>query len=107
MEGGFQNNKGGGETEKGHEDHEEVRGGEEGPGLGGFHLCFVTEAIIALFLRKAKVGKPTHEVGYAVRVNEFGCCGGGISPTLLFAVFQTLLLKIEAFANGGIVKADD
>jgi hypothetical protein len=40
-------------------------------------------------------------------MDEFGCCRRGISPTLLFAVTEAVLLKVEAFAEAGGVEVDD
>jgi len=40
-------------------------------------------------------------------VDEFGCCGRGVPPTLLLAVTEAVLFEIEAFAEGGVVEVDD
>jgi hypothetical protein len=68
---------------------------------------FVTEVSIAPFSRKVKFGKPAKQVGQTVRVNEFSCCWRGVTPTLLFAVTQAVLLEVEALAKGGGVEVDD
>ena len=54
-EGGFENNECDTETKESHECHEQVGGGEEGPGC---HWVFVTEVSIARFRGKGKGGYP-------------------------------------------------
>jgi hypothetical protein len=47
------------------------------------------------------------EVRDTVGVDEFGGCRGGVPPALLLAVTEAVLLKVEAFAEGGGVEVDD
>jgi hypothetical protein len=42
-------------------------------------------------------------VAYASRVNEFGCCWAAIAKTLGLGPFEQRLLKVEAFAECGVV----
>ncbi len=65
LKGGLQDDGYGGETEKGHECHKKVGGGEEGP---GFHGGVVTGVSIAVSQRETRgvnrsrrYGKPSFE----------------------------------------------
>jgi hypothetical protein len=45
-------------------------------------------------------------VAYASRVNEFGCCWAAIAKTLGLGPFEQRLLKVEAFAECGVVEVE-
>ena len=64
LKGGLQDDGHGGETEKGHECHKKVGGGEEGPGLHGvvsnckYYSAFLTKGKVRQTGLKGTVNRP-------------------------------------------------
>ena len=101
---GLDDDEGGQEADEAEEGHKDV-------GSGDFHVGGLTKDSIAEKPPEETPEWSVYEVAQQVRnggrVDEFGGCWRGVTVPVVLGPFEEGLLKVEAFAECGVVEVDD